>query len=214
MESRILYVASSNPGKQREFRQAAAPRGVTVAMLPHFEELSPCGEDGATFRENALKKAIYYSRGVPDLVFADDSGLAVDALGGAPGVHSARYAGPDATDEENNKRLLTDLRRVEGEFHSQVGNRTNAHVPFNRAAHYECVIALAQHGQALTVVEGRVDGIIIAEPRGQGGFGYDPYFFYPPLGKTFAEISAEEKSAVSHRGAAFRKLLDALNRKR
>jgi XTP/dITP diphosphohydrolase len=205
-----LYFASSNLGKLREFRQAATPRGILIETLPHFDELTACIEDGATFQENAGKKAVHYSRNFQGLVFADDSGLSVNALGGAPGIYSARYAGPDARDEQNNQLLLAELHRVEAEQRSQAGTVARPRAPFNRAAHYDCAIALAQLGQLLTVVEGRAEGVIIDEPRGLGGFGYDPYFFYPPLGKTFAEISPEEKFTVSHRGAAFCKLLNYL----
>ncbi len=193
-----LYVASSNPGKLREFREAAELRNVTVLPLPGFTILPLCVEDGDTFEANARKKAIHYSQGFSELVFADDSGICVDALGGAPGIYSARFAGPQATDRQNNERLLSELHRRETEG------------PVNRAAHYVCAIALARQGKVLTVVEGRVDGLIIDEANGAGGFGYDPYFFYPPLGKTLAEIDPEEKFAVSHRGAAFRLLLDYL----
>lgn len=210
MGASSIYLASSNPGKLREFREAAAARGITVEALPRFDELAGCVEDGATFEENACKKALHFSRIVQGLVFADDSGISVDALGGAPGVYSARFAGPDATDELNNELLLAELRRVEAEWRTQAGATARPRAPFDRAAHYDCVIALAQRGQVLVVVEGRVEGVIIDEPRGTGGFGYDPHFFFPPLGKTFAEITAEEKFAVSHRGAAFRKLLDYL----
>jgi XTP/dITP diphosphohydrolase len=203
-------LASSNPGKLREFSEAAAVRNVTVQPLPGFAELAVCVEDGTTFEANARKKAVHYSQGCSGWVFADDSGICVDALDGAPGVYSARFAGPQATDEENNQRLLMDLQLVEARHRSPAVRAPRPHGPFNRAAHYICVIALAQEGQLLTVVEGRVDGVIIDEPRGTGGFGYDPYFFYPPLGKTLAEINQEEKFAVSHRGAAFRKLLDYL----
>jgi XTP/dITP diphosphohydrolase len=230
-----LFLASSNPGKLREFREAAAARNVTIAALPGFAELTVCVEDGATFEENARKKAIHYSRNAPGWVFADDSGICVDVLDDAPGVYSARFAGPQATDEQNNAVLLEEIHRVEAKArldvplpsafnrNSKFENRNSmltsrvsnfdfrvSAAPGNRAAHYICVIALAEAGQVLTVVEGRADGVIIDEPRGAGGFGYDPYFFYPPLGKTFAEILPEEKFAVSHRGAAFRKLLDYL----
>jgi XTP/dITP diphosphohydrolase len=207
-----LYFASSNLGKLREFRQAATSRGILVETLPRFEELTVCIEDGATFQENACKKAVHYSRNFEGLVFADDSGLSVDVLGGGPGVYSARYAGPDAHDEQNNELLLAELHRVEAARRAPAGTAARPRALFNRAAHYDCAIALAQLGQVLTVVEGRAEGVIIDEPRGMGGFGYDPYFFYLPLGKTFAEISPEEKFAVSHRGAAFRKLLDYLSK--
>jgi XTP/dITP diphosphohydrolase len=204
-----LFLASSNPGKLREFREAAAARGIKVEALPGFAQLEVCVEDGTTFEENARKKAIHYSRKSPGQVFADDSGICVDALDGSPGIYSARFAGPQATDEQNNARLLSEIHQLEvGARHGVPLPRT--HRWLNRAAHYICVIALAEAGQVVTVVEGRADGVIIDEPRGTGGFGYDPYFFYPPLGKTFAEILPEEKFAVSHRGEAFRKLLDFL----
>jgi XTP/dITP diphosphohydrolase len=230
-----LFLASSNPGKLREFREAAGVRGVTVEALPGFAQLPACIEDGTTFEENARKKAIYYSQNSPGWVFADDSGICVDALAGAPGIYSARFAGPRATDEQNNQRLLAEIHQLEVEARHGVPlqpplNRNSkfedrdlisssrvsifefriSDARGNRAAHYICVIALAEKGQILAVVEGRADGMIIEEPMGTGGFGYDPYFYYPPLGKTFAEIGPEEKFAVSHRGEAFRKLLDFL----
>jgi len=204
--SLILCLASANPGKLREFRQAARPQGIEVKVLQGFCQLAPCVEDGATFDENARKKAVYYSAFTKDLVFADDSGICVDALGGAPGVHSARFAGPDATDEDNNRKLLAELWHVESERGGARAKPASAH----RAAHYICVIALARQGQIVTVVEGRADGSLLDEPRGAGGFGYDPHFLYPPLGRTFAELTSEEKFAVSHRGEAFRKLLTFL----
>jgi XTP/dITP diphosphohydrolase len=210
MRNQPLYLASFNPGKAREFSQAAAARNVTLELLPGLATLTHCAEDGTTFEENARKKAVYYSRKCPGWVIADDSGLCVNALDGAPGVYSARFAGPESSDEENNARLLAEIHQVEAQRLAQAAHSPRPHRLFNRAAHYICVIALAEAGQVLTVVEGRADGVIIDEPRGAGGFGYDPYFFYAPLGKTFAEIHPEEKFAVSHRGAAFRKLLDYL----
>jgi XTP/dITP diphosphohydrolase len=200
--SRILFLASANPGKLREFQAAARPAGIEVRAIPGFCQLAPCIEDGATFEANARKKALHYSAFTAERVFADDSGICVDALGGAPGVLSARFAGPEASDQANNDKLLLELRRVE----SSIGPASGT-----RAAHYICVIALAERGQILTVVEGRADGIILATSRGSGGFGYDPYFLYLPLGKTFAELSAEEKFAVSHRGQAFRNLMAFLS---
>lgn len=191
----ILYLASSNAGKLREFQEAAAACGITVKALPGIAELPECIEDGATFDENARKKALHYSRLTSGLVFADDSGLSVEALGGAPGVYSARFAGEQATYKDNNEKLLRELR----------GAR-------NRAAHFVCVIALAEGGRILVTVEGRADGLILEAARGQGGFGYDPLFFFPPLGETFAELDSKAKFGVSHRGNAFRKLLDYLIR--
>ena len=205
-----LFLASSNPGKLREFGEAAAARGVALAALPGLAALPVCVEDGTSFEENACKKAVFYSRNCPGWIFADDSGLCVDALDGAPGIYSARFAGREATDEKNNECLLGEIHQVEAQRLAQAAHSPRPHRLFNRAAHYICTIALAEAGQVRTVVEGRVDGVIIDEPRGTGGFGYDPYFFYPPLGKTFAEIHSDEKFAVSHRGAAFRKLLDYL----
>jgi XTP/dITP diphosphohydrolase len=233
-----LYLASSNPGKLREFRTAAAARGIRVEPVPGIESLPACIENGRTFEENARKKALHYSAYVSGPVFADDSGISVDALGGAPGILSARFAGPGATDDQNNRKLLEELRRVEtagGLAQSEALRFGGFPVPENRraslcasqenqaspprlkeqhsgrAAHYACVITLAHRGRILCVSEGRADGVILDEPRGTGGFGYDPYFFYPPLGKTFAELKPEEKFAVSHRGKAFRQLLDFLS---
>ncbi|HEV2177903.1 MAG TPA: RdgB/HAM1 family non-canonical purine NTP pyrophosphatase [Terriglobia bacterium] len=199
----VLYLASTNPGKLREFGEAARACGVRLEPAPGVANLPPCLEDGETFEANARKKALHYAASAPGLVFADDSGLCVDALGGAPGVHSARYAGMGAnaadSDAANNSKLLAELRGVP---HAR------------RTAHYVCVIALAEGDRILTVVEGRATGVILEAPRGSGGFGYDPYFFYPPLGRTFAELSAAEKLKVSHRGEAFRKLLRWLERTR
>jgi XTP/dITP diphosphohydrolase len=146
-------------------------------------------ENGSTFEENAVLKALYYSRFTPELVLADDSGLSVDALNGRPGVLSARYAGPEATDEENNNLLLRDLA-------------PNAH----REARFICVLALARQLQLLRTEHGVVEGRILLAPRGCNGFGYDPLFWYPPLGRSFGELSPEEKFAVSHRGNAMRAL--------
>lgn len=212
MRERILYLASSNPGKLREFRDDDAVRAVKVEALPGFAELTACIEDGLTFEENARKKAVYYSRNSSGWVFADDSGICVDALNGAPGIYSARYAGPEASDDENNKKLLAEVHRREAQRNIKAAPASGSSGQSDRAAHYVCAIALAEAGHVLTVVEGRANGVIINEPKGKNGFGYDPYFYYPPLSKTFAEILPEEKFAVSHRGEAFRKLLDYLRR--
>ncbi len=211
MGNQPLYLASSNPGKLREFREAAAERGITIEPLPGFARMPICVEDGTTFEENARKKAIHYSRSSPGRVFADDSGICVDALNGTPGVYSARFAGPEATDAQNNQRLLADLHLFEVQANTRTAIACGPYKLSHRAAHYVCVIALAEAGQVLTVLEGRADGVIIDAPRGTGGFGYDPYFLYPPLNKTFAELLPEQKFAVSHRGIAFRKLLEYLS---
>jgi XTP/dITP diphosphohydrolase len=164
---------------------------VEIKNLDDFGPTPPVTEDGDTFDDNAYKKASFTSKvlGLPAL--ADDSGLEVEALGGVPGVHSARYAGPDATDEENNLKLL---REMEGKP--------------NRAAAFMCVISIAvPSGPALTY-EARCEGVISETPAGDEGFGYDPVFYYPPLKKTFAQMTAQEKNSVSHRGKAFAELKD------
>ncbi len=204
-----LYLASSNPGKLRELRRAGLEAGVPVESLPEFRSLPVCVEDGQTFEQNSRKKALHYATLTRRLVLAEDSGLVVDALAGRPGVYSARFSGTGATDELNNGKLIEELSRVaSARAQRPVGEPAEGDRLF--PAHYACVIALAQDGNCLAVTEGRVDGMIIEAPKGSGGFGYDPHFFYPPFGKTFAEITASEKSAVSHRGVAFRKLIDYL----
>lgn len=186
-----LYAATGNPGKLREFCMAAEEfPGVEIQLLPGFRQIPPCVENGATFEENAVLKARHYARHAPGLVFADDSGLEVDALGGAPGVYSARFAGVPATDAANNRVLLEVLQGVQP-----------------RAAQFVCVIALAEGDRLLGVFRGSVDGILTDEPRGTQGFGYDPLFYYPPLGCTFAEAAPEQKHQVSHRGQAIRSML-------
>jgi XTP/dITP diphosphohydrolase len=188
-------LASANPGKLREFREAARGWGITVEAVPAIGNLPACVEDGATFEANARKKALHYAAQCEGLVFADDSGLCVEALGGAPGVYSARFAGPNADDAANNSTLIAKLGGIS--------------FP-ERAAHYVCVIALAAGAEILAITEGRVNGIILEAPRGSGGFGYDPLFLYPPLGRSFAELTPQQKFNVSHRGGAFRKLLGYL----
>jgi XTP/dITP diphosphohydrolase len=197
-ESPKLYLASGNAGKLKEFRVLAEACGqnwqlellLDYAEFPEFEESAP------TFAENAAGKAFYYSRQSDGIVFADDSGLVVPALGGAPGVFSARYAGPGASNEAKIAKLLFEMKGLE-----------NA----ERTAYFVCVIAAVRDGRALAVVSEKVDGKILKEPRGSDGFGYDPVFFFPPLGKTFAELRADEKSQHSHRGKAFRRLLEVLD---
>jgi XTP/dITP diphosphohydrolase len=194
-----LFLASSNPGKLAEYRGLVTPSAsllpVDLALLPDLEMLPAFEENFATFAENAAGKALHYSRHTDGLVFADDSGLVVPALGGAPGVHSARYAGAQATNSQRIEKLLGEMR---GKTRSE------------RAAYFVCAIALAERGRAMAIVTDRVDGEILEAPRGSGGFGYDPIFYFPALEKAFAEISAEEKNQHSHRGKAFRRLLAAL----
>jgi XTP/dITP diphosphohydrolase len=199
MQRRIL-LATSNPGKLRDFAGAAAPLGIAIANIPNFSSLSEVVEDGATFEENARKKAESYSLAAPgELVLADDSGLEIDALGGAPGVHSARYASdqPHAAacntdDEANNARVLREL----------VGTPEQ-----KRTARFVCVLAVARDGHTLHTFRGTAEGVILDAPKGNNGFGYDPLFFFPSIHKTFAQLDAEEKSRHSHRGAAFRAFL-------
>jgi len=188
-----LYCATGNPGKLREFRMAALGNPVEIELLSAYREIPPCVEDGATFEENAAIKALHYAPHAPGPLFADDSGLEVDALGGAPGVYSARYSGPQATDESNNRLLLEKLRGVE-----------------NRRARFVCAIALAEGGRIRSLYRAAVEGFIVDEPRGAAGFGYDPLFHCPALGCTFGEATDDRKFSLSHRGKALRAMLSEL----
>jgi XTP/dITP diphosphohydrolase len=163
----------------------------SIEPLPGLSGIAPPNETGATFEENAIGKAVYYAAYTDGWLFAEDSGLEVDALGGAPGVYSARFAGPAATDDDNNRRLLAML----------AGNQ-------HRNARYVCSIALAHAGAVIRTFRGTVDGEILHELRGANGFGYDPLFYYPPFGCSFGEVERERKQIVSHRGQALRALLD------
>lgn len=180
-----LYCATGNAGKLREFRLSAEGTGIRVEAVPGLAGISTCDESGVTFEENAVLKARHYGPHAPGLLFADDSGLEVDALGGAPGVYSARFAGPGASDEANNGLLLERMRSVR-----------------NRTARFVCVIALVDGTRLLGTFRGAVEGDILEQPRGPNGFGYDPLFFYPPFGCSFGEAPAERKLTVSHRGTA------------
>jgi XTP/dITP diphosphohydrolase len=195
-----LYLASSNPGKLAEFRALAAETqaccALALEMVPDFASLPEFEESAPTFGENALGKALHYSRCCSGLVIADDSGLVVPALGGAPGVQSARYAGAGAANEARIGKLLSEMQGLTGP---------------QRASHFVCVIAAAHSGQGVAIVSDRVDGEILDGPRGSGGFGYDPVFYFPAMQKTFAELPREEKNWLSHRGKAFRRLLAALS---
>ncbi|MEJ2165842.1 MAG: XTP/dITP diphosphatase [Desulfobacterales bacterium] len=184
-----LVIATRNPGKTSEIRDMLADFPITIKNLEDFGPIPPVEEDGDTFDDNAYKKASFVSKvlGLPAL--ADDSGLVVEALGGAPGVYSARYAGDNATDEQRYTRLLKEMK-----------GKTN------RKAAFECVISIAvPPGPALTY-EARCEGLIAEKPFGTNGFGYDPVFYYPPLKKTFGQLTREEKSRVSHRGKALQEL--------
>lgn len=192
-----LYLASSNAGKLKEFLAIAnvAAAGLELQLLPGFPELPSFPEDAPTFSENAAGKALHASTLTEEAVCADDSGLVVPALNGEPGVHSARYAGEGATGAENIAKLLEAMRGKSGK---------------DREAHFVCVLAVARIGRVIAVITNRVDGEILEAPRGAGGFGYDPVFYFAPLRKTFAEVSGDEKNRFSHRGKAFRRLLDVL----
>jgi XTP/dITP diphosphohydrolase len=183
-----LYCATTNRGKLREF-QLALEDSFHVESLPGLASIPPCDETGATFGENAVQKALYYSKHCDGYLFVDDSGLAVDALGGAPGVYSARFAGPNATDEDNNRLLLDRMRGVT-----------------DRKARFICIVALADSGRLLGTFRGEVEGRLTDAPQGTNGFGYDPVFFYQPFGCTFGQAPLERKMEVSHRAAALRKM--------
>jgi XTP/dITP diphosphohydrolase len=176
-----IYCATSNPGKLREF-QLAAP-DFDLRQLPR--PIAPPEETGATFEDNAALKAENYGAFTDGYLFADDSGLEVDALNGAPGVHSARYAGSDATDPDNNTLLLEKLTGIA-----------------DRRARFVCVIALVKDGKLVRTFRGAVEGRILDSPRGSGGFGYDPLFYYEPFGRTFGEAPVGDKMLVSHRAQA------------
>jgi XTP/dITP diphosphohydrolase len=179
-----VYCATTNPGKLREF-QLALRDSIQVQPLPGLASIAPCDETGVTFEQNAVQKALYYSKFCEGYLFVDDSGLEVDALHGAPGVYSARFAGPNATDAANNRLLLDRMRGV-------------AH----RAARFVCVVALAESGRLLRTFCGEVEGELLEAPRGANGFGYDPLFFYPAFGCSFGEAPLDRKMEVSHRSKA------------
>lgn len=188
-----IYCATGNPGKLREFRLAGELLGIDIEPLPNIKSIPAPEETGATFEDNARLKAEYYSRFAPGTLFADDSGLAVDALNGAPGVYSARYAGEHASDGENNRLLLERLAGIT-----------------DRRARFVCVIALAEAGRTLQTFRGEVEGEILRAARGPAGFGYDPLFYYTPFGCSFGEVDGPRKFDVSHRGNALRALLSYL----
>ena len=188
-----LFCATTNPGKLREFRLALQD-SFDVQPVPGLPSVPVCEETGSTFEENAVEKALYYSKHCDGYLFVDDSGLEVDALGGAPGVYSARYAGPDATDESNNRLVLERMRGVQ-----------------DRTARFVCVVALAGRGRLVRTFRAAVEGRLTEEPRGPNGFGYDPIFFYPPFGCTFGEAPLERKMHVSHRAQALEALREYLS---
>lgn len=190
--NRTIILASNNAGKLKEFNELLAPIGFDLRTQGEFN-VPEADEPHCTFVENAIEKARHAARitGMPAL--ADDSGVCVNALGGAPGVLSARYAGEPKSDTRNNQKLIDDLA---------------AHA--DKSAYYYCVLVFIRHAKdpQPIIAEGRWDGEIIAAPRGQRGFGYDPHFWLPALGKTAAELSADEKNRLSHRGQALRSLVE------
>jgi len=191
---KTIVLATGNPGKIKECEAFLGPAGFTVLGLDALTDQTPVEETGTTFEANARLKAEGYSLRTPHLVLADDSGLEVDALGGAPGVLSARYGGPGLTDPERCTAILAALAGTPD------GKRT---------ARFRCVLALAQAGKTLATFDGVVEGTILHAPRGGHGFGYDPIFFHAPSGRAFAELTREEKERVSHRGNALRKLKES-----
>jgi XTP/dITP diphosphohydrolase len=213
-----IYAATTNHGKLREFKQCAGEQGVEVLALPGIETMPEPVEDAATFMGNAELKAVAYSRaamaaGMAGLmVFADDSGLEVEALGGQPGVRSARFAddlgfevGAGTKDERNNRAVLSLLWDLPETLEADGGLTIH-----NRGARFVCALALARDGEVVLRAEGEVEGVVLDGPRGSAGFGYDPLFLVPELGKTLAETTREEKWRVGHRGNAFRALLRQL----
>ena len=185
-----ICCATGNPGKLREFQLAGRLLGIDIEPLADIKAIPPPEETGATFEENARLKAVCYSAFAPGPIFADDSGLEVDALGGAPGVYSARYAGEHASDAANNQLLLDRLASAA-----------------SRAARFVCVIAVAEKGIVTATFRGTVEGEILHAARGPAGFGYDPLFFYPPLNASFGELDDHVKFGISHRGNALRAML-------
>lgn len=188
-----LIIATNNAHKAQEIRQILAGSFSALDTLREAGLAIEVVEDGATFAENAVKKAEQVLAAAPgyDAALSDDSGLAVDALGGAPGVYSARYAGPQHDDADNNRKLMADMAGVpDGQ----------------RGCRFVCAVALARRGRPTVTAEGACEGVLLRAPRGENGFGYDPYFYYPPAGRTFAELTGEAKNAVSHRRRALESL--------
>ncbi len=191
----IIILATRNKNKTREIKQLLKMKDVVIKDLDDFGPIPEIEEDGTSFDENAYKKASFVSRILGYPAMADDSGLVVEALNGEPGIYSARYAGENATDKENCEKLIKKLK----------GKK-------NRKAAFECVISIAVPTGAALTYEGRCEGVILEEPAGENGFGYDPFFYYPEFKKTFAEVSMEEKSMVSHRGKALIEIRDEFDK--
>ena len=191
----IIVLATTNKGKKREIQALLKDFPVDIKTLDDFGPIPEVIEDGETFDDNAYKKASFTAKVLGYPAMADDSGLCVEALDGAPGVYSARYAGANATDQDNVEKMLTDLKGKS-----------------NRNAAFKCVISIAIPTGAALTYEGECQGIITEEPKGENGFGYDPLFFYPDFGKTFAQCSLEEKASVSHRGRALNEIAQEMDK--
>ena len=183
-----IVVATGNIGKLQELETMLGPLGVEIKSLADYPDIPEVVEDGETFAENAAKKARVVAGATGEVALADDSGLEVDFLDGAPGVYSARFAGEEKDDRANNEKLMRLLEGVP---------------PEKRGARFRCVVALALPGGRVVTTEGACEGVIVDRPRGEGGFGYDPLFYVPRLGKTFAQLDMSEKNLISHRGKAF-----------
>ena len=191
----IIVLATTNKGKTREFQKLLKDFPITIKNLADFGPIPEVIEDGETFDDNAYKKASFTARILGYPAIADDSGICVDALDGAPGVYSARYAGENATDADNVKKMLKNLQHHD-----------------NRNAAFKCVISIAVPTGAALTYEGDCNGLITNEPIGDNGFGYDPLFFYPQLNKTFAQLTIEEKGEVSHRGLAIKQITKEIDK--
>lgn len=190
-----LLVATGNKGKLKEIRHLLNGNDIEIVGLDALDNAPEVVEDGDTFNANARKKAVEMARFSGLLTLADDSGLSVDALAGAPGVHSARYAGQQGDDAANNAKLLQEMTDVVDE---------------QRRAAFHCVMALADSDGRCVTFDGRIDGLIMRGERGEGGFGYDPLFLVPEYGKTTAELPFDIKNRISHRGAALRQVIPVL----
>ncbi len=191
----IIVLATTNQGKTREINELLKGSPVEIKNLNDFGQIPEVIEDGTTFDDNAYKKASFTARVLGYPAMADDSGLCVEALDGAPGVWSARYAGENATDADNVNKMLNDLKNKD-----------------NRNAAFKCVVSIAVPTGAALTYEGECQGVITQEPVGENGFGYDPLFFYPEFNKTFAQLSIQEKGSVSHRGKALKEIADEMDK--
>lgn len=190
-EQKTIIIATKNEGKAKEFKQMLEPKGYYIKTLLDYPEIEDVNETGYTFEDNARLKAETISELLQTAVLADDSGLCIDALDGAPGVFSARFSGEEKNDARNNAKVL-----------AMLGEMTDV----DRSAHFHCTLVLSKPGKESLVVEGKFQGEIAQFPQGDSGFGYDPIFFLPELGKSVAELSEDEKNTISHRALALKEL--------